>query len=308
MELSLAITEKIPQPLVGERLDRVVAFITSCSRSQAALLIESGNVHLSGQIVTSKRARVLENQIIVIDDSSLLAEGVIEPDPGIEISVVYQDDHVLLIDKQAGLVVHPGSGNDSGTLVNGLLSRYPEIASVGQSSRPGIVHRLDKDTSGLMIVARTPDAYEVLIEMMENHLVERGYLALVHGLVEHDRGVIDAPISRSHANSIQMAVSALGRDAVTHYQVRERYTLPMAATFLRLQLETGRTHQIRVHLSAIGHSIVGDKLYSKRDPLGLKRPFLHSCEIRFTHPVTGETIEHSSPLPTELGDYLELFS
>ena len=304
----MAITEKIPQPLVGERLDRVVAFITSCSRSQAAALIESGNVHLSGEAVTSKRTRVRENQIIVIDDSSLAAEDLIEPDPDIEISVVYQDDHILLIDKQAGLVVHPGSGNDSGTLVNGLLSRYPEIASVGQSSRPGIVHRLDKDTSGLMVVARTSLAYEILIKMMENHQVERGYFALVHGSVENDRGVIDAPIARSHANSVQMAVSALGRDAVTHYRVLERYSLPVAATFLRLQLETGRTHQIRVHLSAIGHSIVGDKLYSKRDPLGLKRPFLHSCEVRFTHPVTGQRVQHSSPLPTELSDFLASFT
>lgn len=303
----MAITEKIPQPLVGQRLDRVVAFIASCTRSQAVELIEGGNVVLSGKPATSKSIKVQENQEITIDEAAIQIENEVLPDEAIEFSVLFEDHDILVIDKPAGLVVHPGSGNEDGTLVNGLMYRYPEIADVGQSGRPGVVHRLDKDTSGVMVVARSQEAYEVLIDMMASHDIERDYLALVHGIIENEKGVVEAPIGRSHRNVTQMAVSSSGKDATTNYRVLRRFNSPMRTTLVELSLETGRTHQIRVHMRAINHPVIGDKLYFRHNSLGLGRPFLHSERIYFEHPISGEICEFRSELPEDLRAYLSKF-
>lgn len=302
----MAILEKIPEPLVGERLDRVVAMIAFCTRAQAVMLIEGGNVSLSGKTISSKSHKVQKNQEIVIDSSALLVENKPLADPEIKFSVVYEDDDICVIDKPAGLVVHPGSGNESGTLVNGLLSLYPNIEHVGQAERPGIVHRLDKNTSGLMIIARSTLAYDELITMMSEHDVDRIYLALVHGKIGNERGIIDAPIGRSVAHATQMAVSSAGRQAITSYQVISHFSLPMEASLCELKLETGRTHQIRVHMKAIDHPVVGDDLYSRRNSFGLKRIFLHSAKLKFTHPVSGEKMEFRSDMPPELAEFLHL--
>ena len=222
---------------------------------------------------------------------------------------MYEDAHVVVVDKPADLVVHPGAGHQDRTLVNGLLSRYPELASVGQSHRPGIVHRLDRTTSGLLVVARTSEAYGQLVVQMSSHVPERIYQALVWGHLDADRGTIDAPIGRSPRHPTRMAVIDRGRPARTHYEVIERFSRPRETSLLQCRLETGRTHQIRVHLRAIGHPVVGDRAYDGHRPgIELERPFLHACTLRFHHPVTNERVELESPLATDLVGTLELCS
>ncbi len=303
----MPIAEKIPDPLVGERLDRVVSMISFCSRAQAVSLIEAGHVQLSGKVVGSKSCKVQRNQKIVIEDEFLNITSELTADESVEFRTVFEDKDVLVIDKPSGLVVHPGTGNEGGTLVNGLLARYPEISEVGQPGRPGIVHRLDKSTSGLMIVAKSMVAYEKLVEMMAEHRVNRTYTALVHGALGASRGSIDAPIGRSLTRSTQMALSSSGKEAITHYEVKSVYITPVDATLLELQLETGRTHQIRVHMRAIGHTVMGDDVYSRRSVPGLKRIFLHSSKIGFSHPITGEEFRFSCDLPKDLKEFLNTF-
>jgi 23S rRNA pseudouridine1911/1915/1917 synthase len=213
---------------------------------------------------------------------------------------VYEDDQVIVVDKPAGLVVHPGAGQQSGTLVHGLLARVPDLAGVGDADRPGIVHRLDKGTSGLMVVARTPEALADLTAQLKRRDVERRYLALVLGEVAEGKGVVDAPVGRSTRQPTRMAVTARGRAARTRYEVLERYTDPVSATLLECRLETGRTHQIRVHLAAIGHPVAGDTRYGRADALAMKRPFLHAHELAFDHPGDGARRRFQSPLPADL--------
>jgi len=214
--------------------------------------------------------------------------------------VRYADADVIVVAKPAGLVVHPGAGHHHGTLVHGLLARYPEIAEVGDRARPGIVHRLDRETSGLMVVARTARAYEALVDALGSREVEREYEALVWGHPDSARGLIDAPIGRSSTRRTRMAVRKEGKDARTSYEVREWFTHPEVA-LLTCRLETGRTHQIRVHLAAIGHPVVGDRSYGgSRSGLVLGRPFLHARRLAFAHPVTGERLAFEEPMPADL--------
>jgi len=219
------------------------------------------------------------------------------------------DDDVIVVDKPSGLVVHPGAGNMEGTLVNGLLARYPEMAGVGSAVRPGIVHRLDLGTSGALAVARTQVAYDSLVGQLAERTVGRRYLALVWGRPEAPTGVVDAPIGRSTKDRTRMAVIGSGRPARTHYDVEETRVEPVTS-LLRCRLETGRTHQIRVHLSAIGHPLVGDRAYGgEREGLPegspLDRPFLHAAHLAFDHPVTGERMAFDAPLPVDLLGLLE---
>ncbi len=295
----------VPASLAGERIDRVVAIMADVSRARAASLVDEGAVTLDGVIVSVRSARVHEGLVVAIEDDALLAaDRVLEPDASIPIEIVFVDDHIIVIDKQAGLVVHPGAGHENDTLVNALLARYPEIAGVGQADRPGVVHRLDRGTSGLMVVARSAAAYAGLVEQLSARLVERTYTALAWG-VPPARGVVDAPIGRSPRDPLRMAVVADGRPARTRYEVIEELE-DGRLSLLRCHLESGRTHQIRVHLAAIEHPVVGDGRYAPtRDHRGLDRPFLHAARLAFTHPVSGDDLAFESVLPADLTVVLE---
>ena len=299
------LVEIVPSALDGERVDRIVAFILDVSRSVAAGLVESGTVLVDGVVETSGKIRLAEGQEVSVDPSQIPGETFPEADDTVEVSVLHADDHIIVIDKQAGLVVHPGAGNDAGTLVNGLLAVFPEIADVGEAHRPGIVHRLDAGSTGLLVVARTPQAYEGLVPQFADHSATRMYRALVWGHPTALHGVIDAPIGRSRRDPLKMAVVADGRESRTEYQVIQRYSEPVDCSLLECSLETGRTHQIRVHLSSIGHPLIGDPWYGQRRPtLGMERPFLHAAQLEFDHPGSGERVSFSSDLADDLHSML----
>ena len=292
--------ETIPAALDGERVDRVISLITGCSRTQAVALVDAGAVRVDGDVVTQRSRRLRVGEQIDVPDVDL-APPLPKSDPAVAYTLVYEDEQVLVIDKPAGVVVHPGAGNLDGTLVNGLLARFPELASVGDPLRPGIVHRLDKGTSGLLVVARTPLAYDDLVGQLAAHEAHRGYRALAWGEFDTPRGVIDAPIGRSDRDPTKMVVSQKGRAARTHYEVDQTFHEPVIVSLLTCVLETGRTHQIRVHLAAIGHPVVGDDRYRGTRPgLHVGRPWLHACTLRFAHPESGEELSFSSPLPEDL--------
>ena len=297
------IEEQIPAALAGERLDRIVALIIDCSRSDAAAVVAAGGVRLDGQEFFVGKARVREGQVVVIDE--LLVPSIPPPagDATVQFRVVHVDKDLIVIDKPAGLVVHPGAGNLSGTLVNGLLALYPEIADVGEAHRPGIVHRLDVGTSGLLAVARTDRAYHALVAALSAHEVGRVYRALVWGHPDNQNGVIDAPIGRDLRDPMRMAVVVAGKAARTRYRVLHEYVTPTEAAALECRLETGRTHQIRVHLAAIGHPVVGDASYGGvRTGISPPRPFLHAAALELIHPTTGEALKFASPLPADLAE------
>jgi len=293
--------EPLPEALAGERLDRVVAMLCDLPRSVAAELVDAGAVRVDGRVRTRRADRIEEGQVVALlvpdaDD----APGVVA-DASVDVVVVHEDPHVVVVDKPAGLVVHPGSGNPTGTLVHGLLARYPEVAGVGESFRPGIVHRLDRDTSGLLVVARTAEAHAGLTDALRDRTVTRRYRTLVWGHVTEPRGQVDAPIGRSTRDPTRMAVVVGGREARTGYEVVARHAEPVAVTELVCHLETGRTHQIRVHLQAIGHPVVGDARYGgARQTLPAPRQVLHAEHLAFAHPVTGARVEADSPLPADL--------
>jgi 23S rRNA pseudouridine1911/1915/1917 synthase len=296
-----AFDAELPEALAGERLDRVVAMLCDVPRSVAGELIDGGGVRVDGEVRTRKADRLEEGQRLSLDVPDAPGEITVDPDPYVPVDVVHEDDHVLVIDKPAGLVVHPGAGNPTGTLVHGLLARYPEIAEVGESFRPGIVHRLDRETSGLLAVARTAEAHAGLTELLRVHDIVRRYRTLVWDHVTEPRGQVDAPIGRSTKDPTKMAIVVGGREARTGYEVVRRYDEPVPVTELVCHLETGRTHQIRVHLRGIGHPVVGDPRYGGvRQTLPAPRQFLHAEHLAFRHPVTGDPVEADSPLPADL--------
>jgi 23S rRNA pseudouridine1911/1915/1917 synthase len=293
----------VPGALDGERVDRAVALLTGWTRREVQDLIAAGDVVVGGAAVA--KSRRLEPGEVVEVLAEPPAEGPPVADPDVAVTVRYEDDDIVVVAKDAGVVVHPGAGHATGTLVNGLLDRYPELAGVGDPGRPGIVHRLDKDTSGLLVVARTPRAYDALVRVLAAHEVERRYLALVWGVPEPSRGLVDAPIGRSVRRPTRMAVRDGGRGARTGYEVRVRYAEPLVA-LLECRLETGRTHQIRVHLQAIGHPVVGDAAYGGARPgLEVPRLVLHAATLAFAHPVGGEQVVVTEPLPADLAAVLE---
>lgn len=300
--------EVVPATLAGERLDRLVAMITGRSRAEAASLVSTGAVRLDGRPVTTRATKIAAGNEIVVslaDDSDPTGPY---PEPEVAVVVVHEDDDLLVVDKPAGLVVHPGAGQARGTLVNGLLARYPELAEVGPDrQRPGIVHRLDAGTSGLLLVARTQAAHERMVADLAARRVHRRYRTLVWGHPEARRGLIDAPVGRSSREPTRMTISERGKPARTRYEVLARWHEPAEVAELRCELETGRTHQIRVHLRSIGHPVVGDDRYGgSRQRLPLERPFLHAERLDLQHPISGERLSLESALPADLSALLAL--
>jgi 23S rRNA pseudouridine1911/1915/1917 synthase len=292
----------VPVALAGERVDRAVALLTGWSRAEVQALIDGGDVLVDGRL-PAKSHRLNTGDVVELLSEPPIA-GLPMGDPGVPVVVRHADEDVVVVAKPAGLVVHPGAGHPDGTLVNGLLARYPEIADVGDPARPGIVHRLDRDTSGLLVVARSASAYRALVGALGRHEVERRYLALVWGHLDASRGTIDAPIGRSVRRPTRMAVRAGGRDARTGYEVRSAHRLP-DVSLLECRLETGRTHQIRVHLAAIGHPVVGDGAYGGDRPgIELDRPFLHATVLAFEHPGSGRPLRFEEPLVADLAAVL----
>ncbi|MGE8233937.1 MAG: 23S rRNA pseudouridine(1911/1915/1917) synthase RluD [Stenotrophomonas sp.] len=295
---------QVPDSAAGRRFDAVLAeLFPEFSRSRLTEWIKSGAVLLDGEPVRP-RDPVRGGEIATLN-AVLEVEVHAQPED-IPLSILYEDEHVFVIDKPAGLVVHPGAGNPSGTLLNALLFRDPAIAKV---PRAGVVHRLDKDTSGVMVVARTVQAQTALVEQLSAREVHRQYLAVVVGALVSG-GTVDAAIDRHARDRLKMGVREDGKEAVTHYRLRERFR---AHTALECRLETGRTHQIRVHMAHLKHAIVGDPLYggSLKLPKGatdelvaalrsFKRQALHAETLEFQHPITGETISNTAPVPADL--------
>jgi 23S rRNA pseudouridine1911/1915/1917 synthase len=299
---------RVPDGAPSQRVDRFVADATGLSRSHVQKLIAGGRLTSDGEPL--KANTVVGPGASLALDVPPPVSAAIEPAPDIPLDVVYEDADLLVIDKPAGLVVHPAPGHGSDTLVNALVARGGEEAWGGIAGvrRPGIVHRLDRDTSGLLMVARTDAAQHALMAQLKARRIKKTYLALVAGEVSAAVGRIEAPIGRDPKHRTRMAVVPDGRPAVTGYRVRERFA---GWTFLEVDLVTGRTHQIRVHLAAIGHPIAGDPVYgtgtSRRGPDqgGLARLFLHAWRLELTSPSSGELLRVEAPLPGELEDVLE---
>jgi 23S rRNA pseudouridine1911/1915/1917 synthase len=285
----------------GARLDRwLTDRLPALSRARLQALIESGHVRVDGK--TPKAARRLQAGETVEIEIPPPAPEELVPEPS-ALQILYEDEHVLVLDKPAGLVVHPGAGHARGTLAAALLAHAPEIAGVGGPRRPGIVHRLDKDTSGLLVAAKTKAAYDSLVAQLGSRAVTRRYLAIVHGRVRAESGVVDRPIGRHPHDRVKMAVRSAGQGkrAVTRYRVLERFA---HFTLLEAALETGRTHQIRVHMASLGHPVAGDDVYGGRRRPPLPAPLdglaLHAAALAFIHPVTGRPVELTSPLPARM--------
>ncbi len=296
----------------GLRLDSFAANIAELSRSGAARLIESGDITVNGKTST-KKYTVCEGDIIELkmpepQDSEILPEN-------IPIDIIYEDSDLLVINKPSGMVVHPAPGNYTGTLVNALMYHCRDsLSGIGGIMRPGIVHRIDKDTSGLLVVAKNDATHTALSAELEYHGIEREYHALVRGGFKDDVGTVDAPIGRHPVDRKRMAVLQSGgahaKEAVTHYEVIERYG---DISYLRLKLETGRTHQIRVHMAYIGHALLGDEVYSQSKILFEKRhatlfdgQILHAKRLTFTHPSTGERVSFECELPDNFKKLLNI--
>lgn len=281
----------------GERIDKFLSQMTetSWSRSQIQGLIKEGNVHVNGKVVKGNY-RVQEE-----DEIALKVPPPVELDlkpESMDLDIVYEDSDVVVVNKPRGMVVHPAPGNYSGTLVNGLLAHCKDLSGINGVLRPGIVHRIDKDTSGLLMVAKNDRAHVSLAAQLKEHTVTRRYIALVHGIIPHERGSIDAPIGRDLRNRQQMAVVfENSKKAITHFVVLERledYTL------VECKLETGRTHQIRVHMKYINHPVVGDPKYGPTHEFAISGQALHAGTLGFVHPTTGEYLEFHAPLPEDM--------
>lgn len=274
------------------------------SRNDAQTMIKSGLVSVDGAAAKKPSTRISTGSSVEITEQKSTESSSDHLVPQlIEFGVAYEDESILVIDKPIGLPVHPGAGHKDGTLVNGLIHRWPEISNVGEPERPGIVHRLDMDTSGLMVVARTDIAYSTLGQQIKNREMARTYTALVRGIPEPPKGVVDAPIGRDPNNRLKQAIVSTGREARTQYEVVEEIS---TYALLKIKLETGRMHQIRVHMEALGTPVVGDQTYGKSsDNLDLDRQFLHASELEFAHPVTEQPMHFTSPLPPDLSNALE---
>jgi len=318
----------VPVEAAGWRLDQFLAGrLSGVSRSRVQQLVEQGDVLVEGKREkASLKLRGGESVVVTGPQQVVPLEARAEDIP---LEIVYEDEDLAVVNKPAGMMVHAGSGatdeaRSGGTLVNALLHRFASLSTVGGELRPGIVHRLDKDTSGLILVAKNDKTHEVLAEMFASRQITKTYIALVQGALPEDGATIQAPISRDSVRRTRMTTRRLegARHAISHYRVVERLETRFGPfTLARVRIETGRTHQIRVHMASISHPVVGDTLYgapgkivalplsttrkAAREVLQLKRNFLHSSELAFTHPVTGKQIQLTSPLPGELEEFLQ---
>jgi 23S rRNA pseudouridine1911/1915/1917 synthase len=296
----------VPDSLQNIRVDRVLSLLTGLSRSETHDLLTSGAVTVENTVIVKPSTALQSGQHLVC----LLpapGSGHVAPDAHVSVDVVLDDEDFAVVNKMSGQVGHPGAGHRDGTLVAGLLARYPQIRALSDEGlcdplRPGIVHRLDKGTSGLLVIAKTAPGYRSLTSQLADRVMQRTYLGMVEGHVAEERGVVDAPIGRSNRTPTMMAVRSDGRDARTGYEVLARVDKPHATTLLRLQLDTGRTHQIRVHLASIGHPVVNDARYGHRRDrrLAQDRFFLHSTTLSFAHPRSGEWLTTGAALPQDL--------
>lgn len=289
----------------GRRLDVVLAEKTKPLESRANIQrsIRAGLISIDGITTTRSSTKVISGQIIRVKPPKDYLAPAITPSE-LSLDIVFEDDDIAIIDKPAGMVVHSGAGHLTDTMANAAVTRWPKISSVGDTDRPGIVHRLDRDTSGLLIIALNPTAYNNLTLMIKKHEIERIYTALVHGHPKSSTGTIDAPIGRDPHHRTRQAVNAGGRPALTHYEVIREIG---QFSFIKVRLETGRMHQIRVHMTAIGHPIVGDQTYGKRQGIAnLRRQFLHASKLTFNHPISSEKISVTSKLPDDLQSAISL--
>lgn len=296
----------------GKRLDTLCSELADISRSAAARLIDEGNIFVSGKVAQKRYAARIGDEIEINLPECREAEALPE---NIPLDIVYEDDFIIVINKPKGMVVHPAPGNYNGTLVNALLYHCRDsLSGIGGVMRPGIVHRIDKDTSGLLVVAKCDEAHNALSADLKEHLIVREYRALVTGGFKEDTGTVNYPIGRHHVDRKKQAVILTGdhtaREAITHYTVLERFG---GISYLALRLETGRTHQIRVHMSYTGHALLGDEVYAKnktqfekRHPQLFQGQALHAKKLTLTHPKTGETMTFECDLPPEFEKAIEL--
>jgi 23S rRNA pseudouridine1911/1915/1917 synthase len=296
------VTRRVPDTLAGLRLDKALArMFPEHSRNRLQRWLREGHVSLDSHAAKPKQ-KIWGGERVEIRSQPAPADTAFRAEP-IALDVVYEDDDILVINKPAGLVVHPGSGNWKGTLLNALLHRSPQLAAI---PRAGIVHRLDKNTSGLLVVARTLRAHTELVRQLQARTVKRDYLAVVHGVVKLD-GQVNAPVGRDPRHRTRMAVVAAGRPALTRFKVTKRFS---RATLLECSLATGRTHQIRVHMQSLGHPLVGDPVYRSRHPGDTRTPrlhrqALHAVRLEFSHPASGALRRFSAPLPQDLRSLLD---
>lgn len=282
-----------------DRLDKVIAQqLPDVSRSQLKKWIVDGQVTINGEIVKPKHLLKAGDEVVVHPEEPVKID--LEPE-NIPLDIVYEDDDVLVVNKPQGMVVHPAPGHSNHTLVNALLYHSP-LSHINGEFRPGIVHRIDKDTSGLLMIAKNDQAHRSLAAQLKAKTNQREYIALVHGVIKEEQGTIDAPLGRSRKDRKKQAVVADGRHAVTHFKVIKRYR---HYTLVKCRLETGRTHQIRVHMAYIGHPLAGDPLYGPRKTLKGHGQYLHAYLLGFKHPVTGKQLTFTVPLPDEFKGMLQ---
>jgi len=294
----------VGEPERGSRIDQFLAvhLAQNFSRSQIKKLIEAGEVSVGGSLVRSAHYRIKSGEKVQVAWKE--KEGDETRAEAIPIDIIYEDPDLVVVNKAAGMVVHPAHGNPSRTLVNALLYHVRNLSEAGGKVRPGIVHRLDKDTSGLLVIAKNDTAHYSLARQFKEHSIDRTYEAVVRGVVQHDEGEIDKPVGRAFLNRKKVVVRPLGgKPALTYYRVKRRFP---QATWLEIKPRTGRTHQIRVHLSHIGHPVLGDSFYGVR-ALGIDRQALHASQLGFHHPRTREWMDFKAPLPPDMESLIQSF-